>query len=122
MATPARVRTAKQCLTLTLALSLAAALAASVSSALAAEPSSEQLEFFEKIIRPLLSAHCYDCHSTQAKRLEGGLLLDSKAGWEKGGQSGPVIVSGEPEKSRLILMVKEPALSLSNGPALSLPN
>ena len=100
MATDGRVKTAKRC------AALAAVLAAALTVAFAAEPSSEQLEFFEKIIRPLLTEHCYECHSTKAKELKGGLLLDSKAGWEKGGDSGPVIIPGDPGKSRLIRAVK----------------
>jgi len=100
MATDGRVKTAKRY------IALAVMLAAALTGAFAAEPSSEQLEFFEKIIRPLLTEHCYECHSTKAKELKGGLLLDSKAGWEKGGESGPVIVPGDPGKSRLIRAVK----------------
>ncbi|MGC6426273.1 MAG: PSD1 and planctomycete cytochrome C domain-containing protein [Akkermansiaceae bacterium] len=61
--------------------------------------------FFEEKVRPLLSAHCLQCHSEE-KKIKGGLLLDRKAGWQKGGDSGPVIVPGHPEKSLLIAMVK----------------
>src|SRR4030095_3197414 len=86
---------------------VAAVLAVAWTRAFAVEPSSEQLEFFEKIIRPLLSEHCYECHSAKAKELQGGLLLDSKAGWEKGGDSGAVIIPGDPGKSRLIRAVKQ---------------
>ncbi len=96
------MKTAKRC------AALVAVFAAALTGAFAAEPSSEQLEFFEKIIRPLLTEHCYECHGAKAKELKGGLLLDSKAGWEKGGDSGPVIIPGAPEKSRLIQAVKFP--------------
>ncbi|NBX88756.1 MAG: hypothetical protein EBQ86_01485, partial [Betaproteobacteria bacterium] len=44
--------------------------------------------FFEQKIRPVLAENCYECHSAKAKKLKGGLYLDSKAGWEKGGDSG----------------------------------
>ena len=100
MATDGQIETAKRWLT-TLAILLA-----TLARAGAAEPTSEQLEFFEKIIRPLLTEHCYGCHSTKAKELQGGLLLDSKAGWEKGGTGGPVIMPGEPGKSRFIQALK----------------
>ena len=40
----------------------------------------EALEFFEKKVRPVLAEHCYACHSVNAKKLKGGLLLDSRAG------------------------------------------
>ena len=61
-----------------------------------------KLEFFEKRIRPVLAEHCYQCHSTTAKKLRGELLLDSRWGWQKGGESGPPIVPGKPEESRIV--------------------
>src|SRR5437870_9700476 len=62
----------------------------------------EGIEFFEKKIRPVLTEKCYKCHSAGAEKIKGGLRLDSRAEWMKGGESGPVIVPGNPEKSRLI--------------------
>ena len=62
--------------------------------------------FFEQKIRPVLADNCYECHSAQAKKLKGGLYLDSKAGWEKGGDSGKaVIVPGKPDESLLLRTV-----------------
>ncbi|HEY1084890.1 MAG TPA: DUF1553 domain-containing protein [Prosthecobacter sp.] len=59
--------------------------------------------FFEQKIRPVLAEHCYACHSATAKKLKGNLYLDSKAGWEKGGDSGtPAIIPGKPEDSLLL--------------------
>ncbi len=72
----------------------------------AAESGSQPLEFFEKQVRPLFAKHCYKCHSVNAKRLEGGLHLDSRAGQLKGGDSGPAIVPGSADKSRLIQAVR----------------
>lgn len=62
---------------------------------------SKQVEFFEAKIRPVLVKHCLECHSSQ-KDISGGLLLDSKSGWEKGGDSGPAIQAGQPDKSLLL--------------------
>ena len=47
---------------------------------LPAEPGDDpaQVEFFEKKVRPVLVEHCYKCHSAQAKKLKGDLLLDSR--------------------------------------------
>jgi len=64
-----------------------------------------QLEFFEKRIRPILTEHCYSCHSAQATKLKGGLRLDSRADMLKGGDSGPAIFPGEPDKSRLMTAI-----------------
>ena len=68
----------------------------------AAEFSAVDLEFFEKKIRPVLVEHCYKCHSAESKKLKAGLRLDHRAGVIKGGDSGPSVVSGKPEQSRLI--------------------
>lgn len=60
------------------------------------------MAFFESRIRPLLAEHCYECHSAGAKKLKGGLRLDTRDGWAKGGDSGPALVAGKPEDSLLI--------------------
>jgi mono/diheme cytochrome c family protein len=64
------------------------------------------LEFFEKKIRPLLAEHCYQCHSRQSEKLKGGLFVDSREGLLQGGDTGPAIVPGAPEKSLLIKAVR----------------
>lgn len=65
------------------------------------------IAFFEQKIRPVLVEHCYGCHSAEAKKLKGNLYLDSKAGWQKGGDSGePVIVPGKPEDSLLLRTIQ----------------
>jgi hypothetical protein len=58
--------------------------------------------FFESRIRPVLVAHCYECHSADAEKIKGGLALDTRAGWEIGGDSGPAIVPGRPDDSILL--------------------
>ena len=63
------------------------------------------LEFFEQRIRPVLVEHCHECHSASAKKLQGGLRMDSRAGLIAGGDSGPAIVPGKPEASLLIRAV-----------------
>ena len=64
-------------------------------------PDDAGIAFFEAKVRPILIDRCYSCHSANAKKLRGGLRLDSKEGWEKGGDSGPAIVPGKPEESLL---------------------
>src|SRR5690349_4836480 len=71
-------------------------------SASAADPTPAQIQFFESKIRPVLAKNCYKCHSQSAERVKAGLLLDTKEGVLKGGDSGPLIVPGDPEKSLLI--------------------
>lgn len=67
---------------------------------------ASQLDFFETKIRPVLADNCYKCHSTQAEKVKGGLLLDSREGLLKGGDSGAVIVPGNPDGSLLIKAVR----------------
>lgn len=88
---------------------LATLLAAFSVSVIAGEedrPTEQQLEFFEKEVRPLLAKHCYQCHSADAKRLEASLLLDSRKGHLTGGDSGPSIVPGDADNSLLIEAVR----------------
>lgn len=92
----ARVLTAPRAIVFAWLVLIAGAL---VSEADAFTP--EQIEFFEKKIRPVLATHCYSCHSAQSKKLKAGLRLDSRAGVLKGGESGPAIVEGDPAKSLL---------------------
>jgi hypothetical protein len=62
------------------------------------------LEFFEKSVRPLLVEHCYECHT--AGDPSGGLVLENRDGLLKGGDSGPAIAPGNPDKSLLIEAVR----------------
>ena len=61
-------------------------------------------ELFEARIRPLLVAHCFECHAGETA--EGGLRLDSQAAFAAGGDSGPVIDKAEPDKSLLLQLVR----------------
>jgi len=62
-------------------------------------------DYFTSKIEPLLKQRCYECHSHE-KKMKGGLTLDSKSGWEQGGDLGPAVVPGKPEESLLIKMVR----------------
>ena len=55
------------------------------------------LEFFEKKIRPVLAEHCFECHSSDSKKLKASLYLDTRAGFLKGGDTGPAIVPATPK-------------------------
>ncbi|MBA4016492.1 MAG: hypothetical protein C0483_04835 [Pirellula sp.] len=57
---------------------------------------------FEKHIRPVLVKHCYACHSEKSEKVKGGLLLDTRAGMLRGGDSGPAVVPGKPQESLLL--------------------
>jgi hypothetical protein len=84
----------------------AMAAAAAQTPAPQADSREEGVELFEKHIRPVLAQYCYECHSTQAKKLKGKLLLDSRAGVAKGGENGAILAPGDPEASRLITAIR----------------
>jgi cytochrome c553 len=86
---------------LTVLVSVAAA-----NAVTGAQPTAEQVAFFENEIRPVLAGNCYSCHSAEAKKVKGGLWLDSRDGVLQGGDSGPAVVPGHPEKSLLITAVR----------------
>jgi hypothetical protein len=66
-----------------------------------AEPTKEQLDFFEAKIRPLLADRCYKCHSVEAGKSKGSLTLDTASAALKGGDTGPAVVPGDLERSLL---------------------
>src|SRR5215210_4354780 len=88
----------------------------------AAEPTAEGLEFFEKKIRPVMVARCYECHSATAKKVKGKLKLDTREDFEKGGDTGPAVVPGDPEKSLLIKAVRYKDEDLAMPPKEKLPD
>ena len=89
----------------------------------AAAPSLRAAEdataFFETRIRPLLAEHCHGCHG-EAKQ-KGGLRLDSREGWQRGGDSGPPIVASQPMASLLMKAVSYTDRDLKMPPKKKLP-
>jgi len=63
--------------------------------------SAEELDFFEKKIRPVFLEHCTKCHGESKQ--QGGLRLDTKSHFLKGGDSGPLFDATKPaDQSRLM--------------------
>ncbi len=80
----------------------------------------DEFEFFESKIRPALHTHCLECHHQSKKG--GGLALDSRAGWQIGGDSGPSVDLKTPQNSLLLRVLKhlEPGLEMpSKAPKLT---
>lgn len=69
-------------------------------------PTPEQVRFFETRIRPVLAERCYECHSANARKLKGNLMLDSRAGVLRGGEDGPAVVPGDLDKSLLMHAIR----------------
>tara|TARA_Y100001933_G_scaffold66882_1_gene67216 strand:- start:334 stop:2712 length:2379 start_codon:yes stop_codon:yes gene_type:complete len=75
-------------------------------------------DFFESKIRPVLATHCFECHGHKDK---GGLKLDSREAILQGGDSGPAIVLGKPQKSLLMTAVQHADSELEMPPKKKLP-
>jgi len=60
--------------------------------------------YFEAKIRPALHEHCLNCH--HIGKASGGLMLDSRKGWQQGGNSGPAILPGKPDESLLVRTIE----------------
>ena len=84
------------------------ALASALRAAPPAAPTitAGDLAFFETKIRPLLIDRCYQCHSKEADKVRGGLLLDSREALIHGGNTGSAVVPGKPNESLLIKAVR----------------
>ena len=81
----------------------------------AADGDRQGLDFFEAKIRPELVKHCYECHSAGAagkNKLKGALLLDSREGSRRGGESGPAVVPGKPDESLLLSALTHDAFKM----------
>lgn len=81
-----------------------------VLDVVAADPPSPPVSFTRDVV-PLLRANCLACH--REGESEGGLILESLAKLRQGGDSGPVIISGNPDESllwQLVSGVEEPLM------------
>jgi hypothetical protein len=81
---------------------------AAVADALAGEVSKTAYEpdqFFRVQLLPILQTRCYECHSRDHEA-EGELFLDSKIGWQTGGENGPAVKPGDLKNNPLIQAVR----------------
>jgi len=85
---------------------------ASLGSRALAADDPKGIEFFESKIRPVLINSCYECHSAKASKLKGGLLLDSKEGVLKGGDTGAIVVPGKPAESLLMKSLRHEKIKM----------
>ena len=84
--------------------------------------SSQQSKFFETKIRPVLVNQCQKCHAVGAEKVRGGLLVDSREGLRRGGDTGPAVVPGKPEESLLIQAIRHQDEDLKMPPKVKLPD
>ena len=74
------------------------------------------VHWFESKVRPIFAEHCYECHSSEAATVQGGLRLDSVEGIRRGGDSGPIVVPHQPDQSLLIEAIRCEAGSVEMPP------
>ena len=77
--------------------------------------------YFEKEVAPILKRRCYECHGHDSGKAKGGLVLDSRRGWAKGGGSGPAVVPGKVDESLLVEAVRYRNKGLQMPPKRKLP-
>ncbi len=82
-------------------------------------PTAEQLRLFEARVHKVLVTKCYECHSTQSAKVEGGLLLDSRDSVRRGGDSGPAVVPGKLDESLLFQAISATKDGMPPGQPLS---
>ncbi|MCA9205754.1 MAG: hypothetical protein KDA59_22025, partial [Planctomycetales bacterium] len=86
----------------------------------AADP--EAVAHFERVIRPILAQHCYECHSAEADTVEGDLRVDRRDGLLRGGDRGPAIVPSDSAASLLMKAVRYEDPELEMPPSGRLPD
>ncbi len=101
---------------------VALTLAFAPAAASARDAAPADVEFFEKKVRPVLVEHCYKCHSASSKTPKGGLRVDTRAALLAGGDGGPALVPGHPEKSKLVEAVRYQNADLLMPPKAKLPD
>lgn len=83
--------------------------------------SAGDIEFFEKRVRPILVARCYECHASTSQKLRGGLFVDSREGLMQGGDTGPAVAPGKPDQSLFVEAIGYNSQQIEMPPAGKLP-
>ena len=104
------------------ASSIALAFALLARCATAAAPADDaKIAFFEKNVRPILIKRCYECHSVESGKSKGGLFIDSRDAILKGGDNGPALIAGNPDKSHIIESIRYQNQDLQMPPKGAMP-
>jgi hypothetical protein len=76
-----------------------------IGAFLVATPALRSDDFFETKVRPVLAERCFKCHGE--KQQKGGIRLDGPEGFRTSDGSGPIVVPGKPNESRLIKAIHQ---------------
>ncbi len=110
------------CATSLLIASATSAAEKSPTRQLATKPSAAgDVEFFTRQILPILKSRCYECHSHDSGKIQGGLTVDSRDGLLQGGDSGPAVVPKDLAQSLLVTAIRYDDSSLQMPPDGKLP-
>jgi hypothetical protein len=121
LADASRMVSLKKCLSIARLLPVLVFAVSFSVPAWAAPEQVAKLEFFESKIRPMFAKHCYECHSAESGKSKGDLLLDSRAAWQVGGESGPAIIPGKPDDSLLFKAIRRSGETPEMPPKTHLP-
>ena len=89
--------------------------------ALGQNRTTDQQEFFETRIRPVLVEQCYSCHNS-TETAEADVALDSRDGIRSASSQGTIVVPGDVEQSVLLKVIRHEIDGLEmppDGPRLS---
>ena len=73
---------------------------------------TQDLEFFETKIRPVLIEHCFACHGADSGTPEANLRLDSLQGMRQGGDNGSVLGDRKETESLLVSALQYDAFEM----------
>jgi hypothetical protein len=97
------------------------AVACAWAAAARGEPAAADAAFFTDRVLPILRERCFGCHAHDTET-SGGLALDVRSGWERGGRSGPAVVPGKPAESLLVAAVRRATPDRAMPPDEPLPD
>ena len=107
---------------LAMALAIVILLMAAGATVAADQPAAGDAEYFSRQILPILKSRCYECHSHDTGKIQGGLTVDSRDGLLQGGDSGPAVVPKNAAQSLLVTAIRYDDTSLQMPPDGKLPD
>jgi uncharacterized protein DUF1549/uncharacterized protein DUF1553/cytochrome c len=91
-----------------------------VSFAAGDDASRSAMKFFENEVRPVLVKRCFECHSKTKQK--GGLRVDNIGYLKSGGDTGPALIPGQPEKSAMVEAIHYANADFQMPPKSKLPD
>ncbi len=80
---------------------------------------AEDIEWFEREVRPILVENCQSCHSEAVGNVKGELNLDNREAILTGGESGAAVEPGDPDASILVEAIRRESFEMPPEKALA---